>query len=88
MRRHPSLLPIAATVLAIAAFSAMDALMKRASSASGVYGALLLRSLLAGSVMGLVWRGRGGRRAGRGALPPAPLPIATKTQGSLPSLIR
>lgn len=68
MRRHPSLLPIAATVLAIAVFSVMDALMKRASSASGVYGALLLRSLLAGSVMGLVWRGRGGRWPGRAAL--------------------
>jgi len=57
----PHFLPIMATVLGIALFSIMDAFMKRASIASGVYSALLLRSVLAGGTVALIWRARGGR---------------------------
>ena len=59
-RNHPSM-PIAATVLAIALFSVMDALMKRAGMAGGVYSAMLVRSLLAGTIISVIWRWRGGR---------------------------
>ena len=59
-RNHPSM-PIAATVLAIALFSVMDALMKRAGMAGGVYPAMLVRSLMAGSIIAIIWRWRGGR---------------------------
>ena len=59
-RHHPSL-PIAATVLAIALFSIMDALMKRAGMVGGVYSAMLVRSAMAGAIMAAVWRLRGGR---------------------------
>lgn len=61
MTRPSHALPITATLLGIALFSTMDAFMKRASIASGVYSALLVRSVLAGSIMTLVWRVQGGR---------------------------
>ncbi len=61
MDRHHTTLPIAATVLAIALFSVMDALMKRAGMAGGVYSAMLVRSVLAGSIIAVIWRLRGGR---------------------------
>ena len=61
MDRHHSTLPIAAAVLAIALFSVMDALMKRAGMAGGVYSAMLVRSLLAGIIISVIWRWRGGR---------------------------
>jgi S-adenosylmethionine uptake transporter len=54
-------MPIAAAVVAIALFSIMDALMKRAAIAGGVFSAMLVRSVLAGLVMALIWRARGGR---------------------------
>jgi len=57
-REHlPALL---ATVLGIALFSVMDALMKRASIAAGVYPALLCRSVIGSVVLGPIWRLRGG----------------------------
>ena len=50
------MLPLVAAACGIATFSVMDALMKSASLASGVYAALLWRSVL-GSCVGLVlWR--------------------------------
>ncbi|MEY4160002.1 MAG: hypothetical protein RLZZ136_623 [Pseudomonadota bacterium] len=54
-------MPIAAAVVAIALFSIMDALMKRAAIAGGVFSAMLVRSVLAGLVIALIWRARGGR---------------------------
>jgi S-adenosylmethionine uptake transporter len=59
-RDHP-VMPIAAAVVAIALFSIMDALMKRAAIAGGVFSAMLVRSVLAGLVIALIWRARGGR---------------------------
>lgn len=61
-RPHHRLLPVAMTALAIALFSVMDAVMKRASIASGVYSALFLRSVLGAAVLGPVWWLSGGRR--------------------------
>lgn len=61
MPRTRPALPFLAALLGVAMFSVMDALMKRASLASGVYTALLLRSL-AGTVLMLpIWRASGGR---------------------------
>ncbi|MEO7247794.1 MAG: DMT family transporter [Novosphingobium sp.] len=68
MDRYPTALPIAATVLAIALFSVMDALMKRAGMAGGVYSAMLVRSLLAGAIISVIWRLRGGRVPGAAVL--------------------
>ena len=58
---HHRLLPVAMTVLGIALFSVMDALMKRASMTGGVYSALFLRSMLGAAVLGPVWLLGGGR---------------------------
>ena len=58
---HHRLLPVAMTVVAIALFSVMDAVMKRASLAGGVYTALFLRSVMGAVVLAPVWRLRGGR---------------------------
>jgi len=49
------LLPIAATVAGIATFSAMDAAMKGASIAAGVYTALLIRGYLASLLVLPAW---------------------------------
>lgn len=57
--RHP-LAPVAAVIVAIGLFAAMDGLMKRASIASGVFPALLARSLLGAAVLWPVWRWRRG----------------------------
>lgn len=54
-------MPIAVTILAIALFSVMDAVMKRASIADGVYSALFLRSVLGAAVLAPVWWLGGGR---------------------------
>ncbi len=62
------LLPIAMAVLGIASFSIMDALMKRASLASGVYTALLVRCLMSAAMLAPVWRAGGGRH-----MPSAPV---------------
>ncbi|MES2493509.1 MAG: DMT family transporter [Pseudomonadota bacterium] len=59
--------PILVTAAAIALFSIMDAVMKRASLASGVYSALLLRSVLGAAVLGPLWL-LSGARAPRGPL--------------------
>lgn len=57
---HP-IMPFLATALAVALFSLMDALMKTASIAVGVYSALLFRTL-AGTVLAApVWLATGGR---------------------------
>lgn len=49
-------LPFAATLLGIALFALMDALMKRASTATGVYPALFARSLVGLVVLAPAWR--------------------------------
>jgi S-adenosylmethionine uptake transporter len=59
-RGHP-LLPFLSVTTGIATFSTMDALMKSASIAGGVYNALLLRSAIGGLLMLPIWllaRGR------------------------------
>jgi S-adenosylmethionine uptake transporter len=59
-RAHP-LLPFLSVTTGIATFSMMDALMKSASMAGGVYNALLLRSAIGGLLMLPIWllaRGR------------------------------
>ncbi len=61
MRHRPSLLPFAAAALGIATFSAMDAAMKAASLAVGVYTAMLLRCAIGAAIMLPVWRLGGGR---------------------------
>lgn len=53
-RDHP-LLPFAATLLGVALFSAMDALMKGASIEAGAYTALLLRSGIGFALTGPAW---------------------------------
>jgi S-adenosylmethionine uptake transporter len=59
--RHSAALPVVAAICGIAAFSVMDALMKRASIATGVYSALLLRCAFGAVACGPIWRLRGGR---------------------------
>lgn len=49
-------LPLAATLLGIALFSLMDALMKRASTTSGVYPALFARAAMGAGVLFPIWR--------------------------------
>lgn len=56
----PSPAPVLAALVGIAVFSLMDALMKRASLADGVYPALLLRSAIGTALMLPLWCGRGG----------------------------
>lgn len=63
---HP-VMPIAATFLAIALLSWMDAFMKGAAIAIGAYSALLVRALIGVVTMGPVWRIAGGRWPGRAA---------------------
>ena len=53
-RDHP-LLPYATALAAVGLFSLMDALMKGAAIAVGAYSALLLRSLIALSLIGPAW---------------------------------
>lgn len=57
---HALLWPVLATVLGIALFSLMDALMKRASLVGGVWPALFARSVAGALVLGPVWRLTGG----------------------------
>ncbi len=68
MSHRPRLLPLLATALGIALFAVMDALMKRASIAGGVYAALLLRCAVALVVLVPVWLISGGRLSAPGAL--------------------
>lgn len=59
-RAHPAL-PMISALAGVAAFSVMDALMKRASLAGGVYNALLFRSLAGSLLMLPLWHFSGGR---------------------------
>jgi len=66
-RDHP-LLPFAAALAGVALFSLMDALMKGASIAVGAYSALLLRSLIALTLIGPAWLALGGKWPPRSAM--------------------
>jgi S-adenosylmethionine uptake transporter len=56
------LLPIGAVVLGIAVFSLMDAVMKQASLAGGVYTALLMRNVIGMAMLVPIWLASRGRR--------------------------
>lgn len=60
-RSSPHALPVLVTILGIGLFAVMDALMKRAASASGVYPALLARSVIGVALVAPLWIARGGR---------------------------
>ncbi len=62
------LAPVIATLIAIALFATMDALMKRASIAAGVYTALLARNLIGTAALAPAWRLSGGRWPARATL--------------------
>lgn len=66
-RPHPHL-PLLAAAAGIALFACMDATMKRASMAGGVYNALLCRSLIGAVLLWPVWRLGGGHRPAPAAL--------------------
>ena len=59
-RAHP-FLPFLSVTAGIATFSIMDALMKSASIAGGVYNALLFRALIGSALIVPVWLLAGGR---------------------------
>ena len=61
MKRHTHILPMLSAACGIALFSVMDAVMKRAAIETGVYTALLLRSLMASVLMTPLWHLSGGR---------------------------
>ncbi|MGN6356237.1 MAG: DMT family transporter [Novosphingobium sp.] len=61
MRRDHPVLPFVATFLGIATFSVMDAAMKSASLAIGVYTAMLLRCAIGTAIMLPIWLLGGGR---------------------------
>ena len=67
---HPprTLLPVLATIAGIAVFSAMDAVMKGAALAAGVYTAVFLRNTMGAAMMVPVWLAAGRPMAGRAAL--------------------
>ncbi len=67
---HPSrpLLPFIAAVAGIAVFSAMDAVMKGAALAAGVYTAVFLRNSIGALMMAPVWLMAGRPISGRAAL--------------------
>lgn len=64
----PRLLPFAAAFVAVAALSLMDAVMKGAALAAGVYTATLLRALIGAAMIGPVWAARGFRWPSRPVL--------------------
>ena len=68
MSANRTLLPFAMTVAGIAIFSAMDAVMKGAALAAGVYTAVFLRNSLGAAMMTPVWLAAGRPLAGRAAL--------------------
>lgn len=68
MGHTPHRLPFLAAIAGIALFSVMDALMKRASIASGAYSAMLVRSGLGVLAMYPLWRFRRGKWPGAAAL--------------------
>lgn len=68
MHRRRHLLPYLATAAGVGLFSLMDALMKSASLAMGVFTALFLRSVFGTLMILPLWQWRGGRWPGRHAL--------------------
>jgi S-adenosylmethionine uptake transporter len=66
-RTHP-ILPFLAATAGICTFSAMDAMMKGASIAAGVYSALLLRNSCGSLMMLPIWLLSGAQRPGHEAL--------------------
>lgn len=56
MLRHHPIMPFVAAATGIATFSVMDALMKSAAIAAGVFSAMLLRSLVGAVIMLPLWR--------------------------------
>ncbi len=58
--RSPVLIPLLATIVGIALFSAMDAVMKSASIAIGAYSALILRCGIGVALVFPIWRMTGG----------------------------
>ncbi len=67
MHAPRTFLPVLATVAGIAVFSAMDAVMKGASIAAGVYTAVFLRNTMGAAMMVPVWLAAGRPMAGRAA---------------------
>ena len=67
MRKYQAFLPFIAVLIGIAAFSAMDAAMKGAAIAAGVYTAVLLRNAIGSLIMIPVWLLAGRPRAGKAA---------------------
>lgn len=66
---HPRpILPFVATLVGVALFSLMDALMKGSSLAIGAYSALLWRSITAAVLIVPLWRATGGRWPARATL--------------------
>lgn len=65
---HVNPMALLATVLGIAMFALMDALMKRASLACGVYTAVLARNVLGAAFVAPVWLARGARMPERRVL--------------------
>ena len=61
MAQHRSWMPVAAALAGVALYSLMDALMKGASLAVGVYSALMWRSLAGAALVVPLWRQQGGR---------------------------
>jgi S-adenosylmethionine uptake transporter len=67
---HPvnPILPVAVAIAGIAVFSAMDAVMKGAALAAGVYTAVFLRNAIAAAMMAPVWLAVGRPLSGRAAI--------------------
>lgn len=68
MQSSRPLLPFAAAVAGIAVFSAMDAVMKGAALAAGVYSAVFLRNTIGAVMMTPVWLAAGRPMSGGAAL--------------------
>jgi S-adenosylmethionine uptake transporter len=81
MGQKPHTVPFLAALAGIALFSVMDALMKRASIASGAYSAMLVRSVFGVLVMAPLWRFR------RGKWPKAPAMRLHALRGAVAALM-
>ena len=68
MTRNLALLPVLATFAAVGSLALMDALMKGAALAAGVYSATLMRAALSAAMAAPIWLGTGGRWPGKRAL--------------------
>ena len=67
-QQDPSLRPFLVTIVGIALFSAMDAVMKSASIGVGAYSAYLLRCLIGLAIIGPIWWFGGGKWPAREVL--------------------